>query len=181
MKFYLKLGAILLLIASIASGILAVVNNLTDPIIKNNQLETEKLARKEVLSLAITFEEKIDKDFKYYCGKDDNGKIVGYTFVAFGPGYSSTIKTMVGVNLDFSIENIKIIYQAETPGLGANCSNPDFPDRFKTLTVKDMKVDKDGGKIASITGATISTRAISDSINKGLTSLIKAVTNKEGK
>ena len=43
----------------------------------------------------------------------------GYTFTAYGKGYSSTIETIVGVDPDGSICGIKIVDQKETPGLGA--------------------------------------------------------------
>ncbi len=178
MKYYLKLGFVLLIITAIASGVLAYLNTITQPIIEENQRIAQEKARKEVLPSAITFEEVFDEevldeevldeevagDLIYHIGKDADGNVVGYTFVASLYGYSSDVKTMVGVNTDLVIEKIKIISQAETPGLGANCEKAEFQEQFSGKQKVEMKVDKDGGTIVSLTGATITTRTIANSI-----------------
>jgi len=181
MKYYLKLGLMLLLITSIASGILALLNTKTEPIIENNQRKEAEAARKEVLPEATTFKEVKAGDFSYYVGKDANGKIVGYTFIAAKFGYSSEVQTMVGVRPDLTINNIKIIFQSETPGLGANCMKPDFAPKFQNRKLDELKVDKDGGPIKSMTGATITTRAVTNSIKEALSKLKKALPKNEDK
>ncbi|MCK4957253.1 MAG: FMN-binding protein [Candidatus Cloacimonetes bacterium] len=178
MKYYLKLGFILLLITAIASGILAYMNSITAPIIAENQAKEQELARKEVLPLAKTFKE-ISGDFSYFEGLDDSGNKVGYTFVASLYGYSSDVKTMVGVSNEMVIEKIKIISQAETPGLGANCEKSEFQAQFSNKKVDVMAADKDGGAIKSITGATITTRTIANSIKIGLDKLVLSVSKEE--
>ncbi|MCD6176679.1 MAG: FMN-binding protein [Candidatus Cloacimonetes bacterium] len=180
MKYYLKLGFILFIITAIASGVLAYMNTLTQPIIEKNQRIAQEKARKEVLPSAITFEEVIG-DITYHIGKDAGGNIVGYTFVASLYGYSSDVKTMVGINTDLIIEKIKIISQAETPGLGANCEKPEFQTQFSEKQETDMKVDKDGGNIVSLTGATITTRAITNSIKAALDKLDLSAEKIEGR
>jgi electron transport complex protein RnfG len=74
---------------------------------------------------------------------------------------------------------IKIISQKETPGLGALCVNsePFNGKKWSTLQfvgkgIGDLKVDKDGGPIVSITGATITSRAITNSIKDKLSTLL---------
>ncbi|RLC55844.1 MAG: hypothetical protein DRH89_06870 [Candidatus Cloacimonadota bacterium] len=185
MKYYIKLGFILFIITAIASGVLAYMNTLTQPIIEENQRVAQEKARKEVLPSAITFEEVIKEevtgDLIYHIGKDAGGNIVGYTFVASLYGYSSDVKTMVGVNTDLIIEKIKIISQAETPGLGANCEKPEFQTQFSEKQETDMKVDKDGGNIVSLTGATITTRAITNSIKAALDKLDLSAEKAEGR
>jgi len=188
MKYYLKLGFILFIISAIAACSLAYLNSKTAPIIANNKKQAENEARKTVLPSAVIFvadsirteaaepennplkNAVINKSnsFKYYIGKSDSNEIVGYTFVAAMYGYSSEIKTMVGVSTDFKVTSIKIIDQAETPGLGANCEKPEFTELFENLTSDKLKVDKDGGSIQSLTGATITTRAIANSIRAGI-------------
>lgn len=170
MKYYLKLGFILFIITAIASGVLAYLNTLTQPIIEENQRVAQEKARKEVLPSAITFEEVTGK-LAYHIGKDAEEQIVGYTFVASLYGYSGDVKTMVGVNTDLVIEKIKIISQAETPGLGANCEKPEFQEQFSGKQKTEMKVDKDGGTIVSLTGATITTRTIANSIKAAMDKL----------
>jgi len=174
MKYYLKLGFVLLIITSVASGILAFINGFTDPIIKLNEKKQKEEARLEVQSEAVSFDSiGVLNDEIVYAAKAEDGSIVGYTFMAIKYGYSSNLKTMVGLKPDYSINKIKIISQAETPGLGANCSNLEFQDKFMNLSRNDLLVDKDGGNIISITGATITTRTITNSINEALISLEK--------
>ncbi|PID27883.1 MAG: hypothetical protein CSB55_07480 [Candidatus Cloacimonadota bacterium] len=181
MKDYIKLSSVLFLISAIACGILALVNNFTYPIIMENKAKEEEIARKSVLPQAESFEQKIlgkdseGNEFYYYVGKNKDNKIIGYTMAVSAPGYSSNPKTMVGLTADLKITDIKVIDQAETPGLGANCVNDDFPPRFRGKGKDAMKTDKDGGEIKSITGATITTRAITNSIADGITMLEKSL------
>lgn len=124
------------------------------------------------------------KIIEYYIGYKDKShkEIVGYAIVARGSGYSSVIETMVGVNKDSTIRKIKILSQKETPGLGARCVedgpfDPQHPkwttEQFIGKSVDDLKVNKDGGKIVSITGATISSRAVTNSIREALKEFLK--------
>jgi Na+-translocating ferredoxin:NAD+ oxidoreductase RnfG subunit len=56
----------------------------------------------------------------YYKGysKPDTSGLVGYTVTARGRGYSSTIETVVGLDLKGRIAGMKIVSQAETQGIG---------------------------------------------------------------
>ena len=69
---------------------------------------------------------------------------------------------------DMKINKIEIVSQAETPGLGAKCTEPGFAEKYTGLGKEQLLVDKDGGTIKSITGATISTRAITESIKSAV-------------
>jgi electron transport complex protein RnfG len=182
------------LITVLASGILAYVNDITKDKIAENKVKAEELARGEVLPGTEKFEkqsvilpavktepnplkkqvEEGPSEFIYYQGYDQAGKLTGYTFVASRYGYSSVVKTMVGVDTTMSITKIKIIEQAETPGLGANSTTEAFRQRFEQKGLEALKVDKDGGEIVSLTGATITSRAVTGSIAAGLKILSEA-------
>ena len=169
MKYYLRLGFVLLVITAVASGILAYINSFTEPIIKENQREAKEEARMQVLPEAVSFDSiSFLNEEVIYAGKNNEGQLAGYTFVASLYGYSSDLKTMVGVTPDFKVNKIKIIEQTETPGLGANCTKPEFQFQFENKNETVMLLDKDGGEIVSITGATITTRTITNSIRTGL-------------
>ncbi|GAB4175138.1 MAG: RnfABCDGE type electron transport complex subunit G [Calditrichia bacterium] len=127
---------------------------------------------------------------EYYIGyKDDSHKeIVGYAIKATEKGYEALVETMVGVNPDGSIRKIKVLAQKETPGLGARCTEDDpvnpnkkkwTTEQFVGKTVTDLKVDKDGGTIVSITGATITSRTITNSIKKALTEFLPKIESKQ--
>ncbi len=178
MKYYIQLGVVLFLIAAVASGILAFVNNFTEPIIEENMKRTEEEARREVLPDAVSFEAATG-NFAYYFGYNDANELVGYCFIATGAGYSGDVATMVGVNTDFSIANIKIVSQSETPGLGANCVLPRFTEQFGSKSAANLVLDKDNGEIQSITGATITTRTIVNSIKEDIILLEKTIKEDE--
>jgi electron transport complex protein RnfG len=165
MKDYLRLTITLLLFCVIASGILAYVNSLTAPIIYERK-QSEEVKTREALIPGAEFTEhkaSADSSFVYYVATKDS-LVAGYTFIAIGAGYAGPVKTMVGLDKDMKVLAIKVVDQGETPGLGANCTKEDFPARFTGKAEEEMLVDKDGGQIKSLTGATITTRAIANSI-----------------
>jgi len=186
-----------MIISVVASLILAYVNQVSEPMIKANQQKQEDEARAKVLPEATEFFEDslaIEKGnnaeipnplkrkkaegnamFKFFVGKDAAGDTVGYTFIASKYGYSGDVKTMVGLTPELKIKQIQIITQTETPGLGANCTKSDFAPKFVDRTKDNLIVDKDGGDIVSMTGATITTRTIANSIKEGLENLSKAL------
>ncbi len=95
-------------------------------------------------------------------------------------GYGGAVQTAIGVDGDGNLVSIRIVAMAqETPGLGTKVAEPDFLTRvqfadvasrtFRTLAnTPRFAVDKDGGSIAAITGATISSRAVVDAVGLGM-------------
>ena len=188
MKEILKLGGILLLVTAIAGAALSMVNSITKPRIE----EQKRLVTERALISALPTADKatidsviIDNKFRhYYIGYIDTSRkaVAGYAFIAKGAGYSSIIETMVGVDTTGSIIGIKIMQQVETPGLGTKIeevrygeSSPWFQDQFLNRIAEGLAVDKDGGEIISVTGATISCRTVANSIKKGLGALEEKV------
>ena len=163
MKSYISYGLVLFLVVGISCGILAYVNTITRPMIEENLRLEEENARKAVFPQAVRFE-KAEAKNDYFEAYDEHDELLGYTFIAAGNGYSGTIQTMVGLNKDMTINRITILAQTETPGLGTNCTKPNFLAQYNNLSKNDLRVDKDGGNIASITGSTITTRTITNSI-----------------
>jgi len=172
--------------ALVAGAALAFVNIQTKPLIEENRAKVENTARSDVLQdMAGGFEQKEANGFAYWVGYRDAAKseIGGYIFIARGPGYSSTVETMVGVDPSGVIKGAIILFQQETPGLGAKVeevhhgeSDPWFPRQFVGIgAADDISVVKDGGTIDAITGATISSRAVTESIERGLDTLMSIV------
>lgn len=89
-------------------------------------------------------------------------EFLGYIAETYGKGYSSYINVLVGTDKDFVIQKIKIISHAETPGLGDEVEKAYFKDQFKGKTLEQLEVVKQEPteKILAITGATISSRAV---------------------
>ena len=188
----LKLGGTLTLITIIAATGLAAVYSITHPLI----LEQKRLAIERALTTALPMADReaivpIEKDgqvlfYKGYADKERT-QLVGYAFVARGPGYSSVIETMVGVDTTGKIVGMKVLAQTETPGLGTRVeeirygeSTPWFTDQFIGRPADRLAVDKDGGEIQSITGATISSRALTKSVVAGYKQLMQYLQETEG-
>jgi electron transport complex protein RnfG len=159
MKEITRYGFTLALICIIASGLLAGVNSLTKPRILRQAQAEEEMSLKAVLPQAETFTPVKDEgSVIYYKAFDKEKKQIGVVFKASGKGYSSAIETMAGMLEDGTITAIKVLTQNETPGLGAKITEAEFSGRFK------QKKDLSG--IQAITGATISSRAVIDSVKK---------------
>lgn len=95
----------------------------------------------------------------------------GAAFEVIAPdGFSGNIYIMMGVLPDGKLGGIVILSHAETPGLGSPIEKEDWKGQFKgrSLDDTDFRVKKDGGDIDQMTGATISPRAVSGAVAKGL-------------
>lgn len=171
MKYYLQLTITLLIFCAVGSGILAFVNAKTAPVIAERKLK-ESIAAREALMPQADFERhtaKADSSFEYYIAYNKGTKdIKGYTFLASQNGYAAPVKTMVGIDQDFKITSIQVVEQNETPGLGTNATQSFFTDQFKGKTEAELMVDKDGGKIKALSGATITSRAVTNSIRTSI-------------
>jgi len=159
MKEALRYGLILSIICLISGGLLAGVNILTKNKIFAQAQKEEEMALKEVLPEADYFKEvKSDKETLYYLAYDKDKKLIGVAFKAKAKGYASLIETLVGMSLEGEIKTIKVISQNETPGLGAKITEAKFSNQFKDKKINEL------GQIQAITGATISSRAVINSV-----------------
>ncbi len=187
MRDILKPGLILMLYSLLAGSALAVVNITASPRIEQNRLEAEAAARNEVLpGMKGGFEERITGGgFRYWAGyaAESDDEPSGYVFVSAAYGYSSTIVIMAGVDRDLNIVGAAVISQQETPGLGTRITEvrrgettPWFLARFMGKGAEDdLRVDRDGGTIEGITGATISSRAAAKAIEQGCATLHQTI------
>ncbi len=96
------------------------------------------------------------KEYTYY--SLSNGS---YAIEAVSSGFGGALKLMVGVTPEGVIYNTSVLSHAETPGLGAKCTEPAFADQFREFdpAVKKLSVKKDGGDVDAITASTITSRA----------------------
>jgi electron transport complex protein RnfG len=88
-------------------------------------------------------------------------------------GYSGNIDILTAVMRDGSISGVRITRHEETPGLGdkVELAKSDWVTTFNGLTVNtpddaDFAVKKDGGRFDQFTGATITPRAVVDSVKE---------------
>jgi electron transport complex protein RnfG len=186
MKDIIKLGSILLLVTSIAAAGLAAVYSVTKPKIeaqKEKELEqalTTALPGFEKENIEPVYDNSEKPSYFRAYKSQEKKQVAAYAYIAKGAGYSSIIETLVGVDTSGKILGLKVLSQTETPGLGTKIqqvkygeTKPWFQKQFIARQAEKVAVEKDGGQIQSITGATISSRAVSNSIVEGYKKLEK--------
>lgn len=99
-------------------------------------------------------------------------QIVGWAIQAAGTGFVDKITLVVGLSADAAtITGLKVIDNVETPGLGNKIASTAWPDQYKQLdatrAVEVIKgtADKSNNEIQAITGATWSSRYVTDIVN----------------
>jgi electron transport complex protein RnfG len=148
------------------------VNSVTKQKILVQALAEENSSLKEVVPLAANFEPVMSADeVSYYKATDKDNKFIGVAFKASGKGYSSLIETMVGMSMTGEIIAIKVLSQSETPGLGAKVAENQFCDQFSGKNALGLN------GVEAITGATISSKAVINSINSKAEEVLKLIKN----
>lgn len=165
-KEVLKLGGILGGIALCVALLLSVVNSATADVIEKRTKADETAALKVVMPAAGEFKETKAKDCIAYDALSD-GEHIGWCIKTSAPGYGGDITVIVGIK-DGKVEGVSITDMDETPGLGARASENSFISQYTGKSGK-LAVSKDGGEIEAISGATITSRAVTEAVNKALT------------
>ena len=105
--------------------------------------------------------------------EDSSGKTLGYAFtVTDSEGYGGDIQFAMGVQNDGTLNGISILSISETAGLGMKANTDSFKDQFKNKKVEKFTYTKTGAtsddQIDAISGATITTNAMTNGVNAGL-------------
>lgn len=156
---------VLTIISVVMAALLGFVNKVTAEPIAANTWATTEVAMKKVLP--ADGYDPVD-----YTGSDPYVKGIyqageeGYVvLVTPTSGFSGAIEMMAGISKDGAVTGIAVINHAETSGLGSKAkTDVKWQQQFIGST-EEVKVTKDGGTIESITGSTITSRAICDGVN----------------
>ena len=190
MKKILKDAFALLMITMIAGILLGFVYSITkEPIAQQEQLTKERSCQ-EVFADAVSFENDNDhletaaeamKAAGYevqtlseiLVAKDASGNALGYVLSLIDPeGYGGNISFMMGIRMDGTLNGISILAISETAGLGMNANTDAFKGQFANKKVESFTFTKTGStsdsEIDAISGATITTNAMTNGVNAGL-------------
>ena len=105
---------------------------------------------------------------------DENKNIMGYVFIITNSeGYSGDIQMAVGVDKDGTVTGLSMLAISETKGLGMEAKDdPSFAEQYIGKNVESFEVIKQGepeeNQILAISGATITTNAITNAVNAAL-------------
>lgn len=162
----------LAVMVTVSVVLLIAVNSVTSSIVESRKAEEIKTTLTGIFPQMSDYE-LMDEIYVIY----QDGEKAGYAFIASGSGYGGGIDILVGMDSDFSIKNVSILSQTETPGLGGRITESSFTDQFKGLSANDINLRQDGGRIDAITGATISSRAVVNIIREKMTEIMDSLEN----
>jgi electron transport complex protein RnfG len=105
-----------------------------------------------------------------------NGVVAAVVLSAVAPnGYNGPIELLVGIDRSGHITGVRVAYHRETPGLGdaIEADRSDWIEGFDATSLTEppadrWRVTKDGGQFDTITGATVTPRAVTEAVRKAL-------------
>lgn len=178
------------LVAGLALGL---VQDITSEPIAAQQLKAKEEAYKAVFADADTFGQTVLSEegaASLQAYLDENGygaqridevmtafdaskEPMGYAFtVTTSEGYGGDIQFAMGIKEDGTLNGISILSIGETAGLGMKATTDDFKNQFKDKKVEKFEYTKNGAvsddQIDALSGATITTNAMTNGVNAGL-------------
>ena len=171
MREMIKMVVVLTILSFFSGGVLAYIRNNTQERIENQVLEFVKGpairaifegAGNNPIADRFTLKDG-DVERTFFVGVFD-GEPRGVAFETAGKGYGGDVGLMVGIDVkDNKLIGVGVTTHAETPGMGAKAkSDPSFAAQFTGLALEQtVAVTQDGGSISAISGATITSRAVS--------------------
>lgn len=188
MKEMMKNTGILLAITLIAGLLLGLVYQVTKEPIAKQEAKAKQEACQEVFADAASFEavelavvddgawsgegygqESVDE---VMVAKDSAGSTLGYVItVTTKEGYGGDIQFSMGIRADGTVNGISLLSISETAGLGMRAEEVLKP-QFAGKNVAKFEYTKSGAaadhQIDAISGATITTNAVTNGVNAGL-------------
>ena len=197
MKSSLKnMVLVLFTITAVSALLVGLVDYITKDTIAQTEQNAKNVAKFKVLDVAES-EAVVGGESVFLIGdfevvvstvvaKNDSSKVLGYAVEAPSitkSGYGGRIKLMVGFveeNGDVTISGVEVLAQSETPGLGANMTQPGnaleksiLKKNPAALTFK-VKKDDANGSFDSLTGSTISSRAYVNAVETAYAGYLNA-------
>ncbi|WP_173443548.1 RnfABCDGE type electron transport complex subunit G [Selenomonas ruminantium] len=144
----------------------------TAPVAAQKAEEMKQESMKSLVPEAEHFTEVAGHEGWFVAEK--GGKAIAYIVPSESKGYGGKIKMLVAVTADSKVIDFSILEHNETPGLGDNAQKPEFRQMFAGKDADKLEVTKDPANkenIQAMTGATISSRAVT----KGVREAVEAV------
>lgn len=178
MREMIKMVVVLTIISLASGGLLAALRDGTQERIDNQVLEFVKgPAVRDILKdaandpIASRFQIKDGDTLRTFFVAVIGGQPRGVALESSGKGYGGDVGLMVGIDVaENKILGVGVTTMSETPGLGARAkTDPKFVAQFKGRSLSEpVKVTQDGGPINAISGATITSRAVSSGVGDAL-------------
>lgn len=116
-----------------------------------------------------------------------DGADAGYVVTCLAKGYGGNVTLALGIDAEGNIKGIQITdCSNETPGLGQNSTSSDWNGQYigmnssqEVAVVKDGTGSTENGTVNAISGATITSKAVTRAVN-GTLSFIASLAEQEG-
>ena len=179
MNKVVKLALILFLISAVVAGILGGVYNVTKDPIAENAAKVTREAYEAVMPAGVTIDPAQAQELGEVvsvngasitllkCTPADDGNV--YVVEAVTSGSQGKVTTAIGVDKSTGqCTGIAIVSSSETSGLGAEASKPYFKDQLVGKDGQSCFITKEGGQVNAITGATITSKAVTRSVSAAI-------------
>ena len=189
----MKDAIILFVITLIAGSALGFSYGLTKGPIEKAEKEAKQKAYQSVYKNAEKFDKddsidkKVEDSEKFFkendisgakieevaVAQDASGQSIGYVIsFAATEGYGGEISLSMGMTNEGEITGFEVLKASETPGLGMKCKEDAFKNQFAGINADSIEYTKDGAKadneIDAISGATITTKAVTKGVNAAI-------------
>ena len=168
MRDAIKMVSVLFIACGLAAGSLAIVNAITREPIATHEKQQREAALRDVSPDADEFI-NVTPDRVWEALRE--GRKEGRVFLIRVQGYSGPITLMFATDLDGAVTGLRVLSHTETPGLGAKITTAQFRDQFKHKRPEELILKKDDparGRIDAVTGATVSSRKVTQAMRSTL-------------
>lgn len=171
-KEYLLPALSLFSICLVCSVLLAFTNGATKEKISERQKDAESKSIASAVRDAAAFSDAFtisvdDNEYIYYEAFSKDESIKAYVFITSSKGYGGEVKVVTGIGSDGLCTGVVPIILNETPGLGMKAGDESFLKQYlgKAEKVGVKKGNPEGNEISAISGATITSDAVTDAVN----------------
>ena len=168
-RYIARLTATLLGICVVVALLLGIVNSITEPIIR--QMQEEKTAAAMAMVLKADSYEEIPSDVENVAAMYRavaGGEQIGYVVEVTSSGFGGAMSLVVGVDMDGKVTGVSVTDHAETKNIGTKVTDDSAVlARFIGL-VENITVNSGANRFDGISGATVSSKAVTAGVNTAL-------------
>jgi len=164
-----KVASNLMAACFISGLVIGAVYYVTAPVAAEKAEMMKQESMRELVRDADAFREVSGHEGWFAAEK--GGATIAYIVPGSSKGYGGTIKMLVAVSSDAKVIDFSILEHNETPGLGDNAQKPAFRKQFEGKGAEALTVVKDPANrenIQAMTGATISSRAVTRAVREAV-------------
>lgn len=170
-----RMVTILVAVTAVSAASLSAVYRATEEPRRRIKAQEEEKSRREVLPSATKFKRVAKGEREFFKGYDEKGALVGFVAKGSARGYGGEMVVLVGLDRNLRVVGVRVLEQKETPGLGTKATEPQFLRQLRGKRPRDLKLRRYGGKIDAITGATITSRAVTEAAKEAAEAVLEGL------